>query len=68
MKNAKKEYELWKSSEIIIKDGIFDKNEQSIFIDMFGQEETEKMLYFLKHTKPTDIRSIIIRNKKKSIE
>jgi len=62
MDNAILEFKLWAAVKEIISDGIFDKNEQKIFEDIFGNEEKLKMINFFKAYKHSEIKEIIDRN------
>ena len=62
-KYDKQNYALWFAAEEIIKDKVFDKNEQSIIQELFGNETLEKLVNFIKN-KRIDSIDLVINEKK----
>tara|TARA_Y100001970_G_C14256653_1_gene875984 strand:+ start:5691 stop:6782 length:1092 start_codon:yes stop_codon:yes gene_type:complete len=62
MEEALLDFKLWTAVKEVISDGIFDKNEQKIFEDIFGSEEKLKMINFFKAYKHSEIKEMINRN------
>ena len=68
MQEVKENFKLWMAVKEIIKDGIFDKNEQKIFERMFGRHQQTKIIDFFKAYKNSEIAEIINRNYENSKE
>ncbi len=63
IEDEKQNYALWFAAEEIIKDKVFDKNEQSIIQELFGDETLEKLLNFIKSIRIDSI-DLVINEKK----
>ncbi len=63
IEDEKQNYALWFAAEQIIKDKVFDKNEQSIIQEIFGNETLEKLVYFIKDIRIDSV-DLVINEKK----
>ena len=63
IEDEKQNYALWFAAEEIIKDKVFDKNEQSIIQEIFGNETLEKLVYFIKDIRIDSV-DLVINEKK----
>ena len=59
IKKYKDDYKLWYLMREIIKDGLFDKNEQNIFKDIFDNKKLNKIINFFKGMSVPEIKEII---------
>jgi len=59
IKEAKKNYKLWIATENITKDGVFDKDEQAVFQNMFNKNVMDQLVVFLRGLSPLEINKVI---------
>lgn len=66
IEKAKQDYALWYATEKVIQDKVFDKNEQKIIRELFGNEILSKLINFLKGMDMSNIDEVILNKKKEA--
>ena len=59
IEEAKNNLKLWVAAENITKDGVFDKDEQIVFQNMFDKEIMDQLIGFIKGISPAEIKNVI---------
>ena len=52
-------FAMWTAAAHVVRDGRFDKNEQRVFTDLFGEECLHKMVQFLTAFGPGEVQTMV---------